>query len=632
MADIEYSAWVERITALAAAVRQLQPDAAAMGVMPEPARGWHGALLQKLLPQVTREPVLVVAVVGGTNTGKSTVFNYLVGSAVSRTSVYATYTRHPVCVAPQGALETLPLAEIFEGFRIRPWQSEADAVAEGPDNLLIVREDPSGQQAARLLLLDTPDMDGVLRDHWSKAEQIRNTADVLVCILTPEKYADHAILEFLKPAAQSDTTVIVVMNKLQQPEDRRHIPMWLEPLSGQADITPQEIYTIPLDRQAAEANRLRVQPYSSGAGELRDDLADLKFTALKLRSLRGSLRVVLDEDEGLPAFLRQLVACSEDYARDRDTLQQEVCTPQIQLPSLPPRLLWEPIWEWLEPHRTRFDRVIHGTYGYIGHLLLKPFRRSEEQLEESFRAQEWEAYHQAIQRILDQMRLLREVGSPRVQQAVQQALSGTQQEHLLTELRVQYDKLPVVSEGFRRYVGQLLDEFAQTSPYLMRGIKYGLVATAVLRPAVTIGLFAFPGAELSAHFAAQAALESAQRALDVAGTEAAKAAASQMLQEAAAQAAQHSIATVGVQAAVAVTAEGVTEGGGAATLRQLLARITQGYYQERATCLMAIVSQHVTGPMLNEIDHLARVSQCEPLQRAKRLLSELQTALIPNAE
>jgi hypothetical protein len=215
---------------------------------------------------------------------------------------------------------------------------------------------------------------------------------------------------------------------------------------------------------------------------------------------------------------------------------------------------------------------------------------------------------------------------------VQQALSGTQQEHLLTELRVQYDKLPVVSEGFRRYVGQLLDEFAQTSPHLMRGIQYGLVATAVLRPAVTIGLFAFPGAELSSYVAAQAALESAQRALEVAGTEAAKAAASQMVKEAAAQAAQHSIATVGVQAAVAVTAEGVTEGGRAATLRQLLARIAQGYYQERATCLTAIVSQHVTGPMLNKIDHLARVGQCEPLQHAKLLLSELQTALMPNAE
>jgi EAL domain-containing protein (putative c-di-GMP-specific phosphodiesterase class I) len=105
-----------------------------------------------------------------------------------------------------------------------------------------------------------------------------------------------------------------------------------------------------------------------------------------------------------------------------------------------------------------------------------------------------------------------------------------------------------------------------------------------------------------------------------------------MVHEAAAQAAQHSIATVGVQAAVAVTAEGVTEGGRAATLRQLLARIAQGYYQERAMCLTAIVSQHVTGPMLHEIDHLARVGQCEPLQHAKLLLSELQTALRPTAE
>jgi hypothetical protein len=36
--------------------------------------------------------------------------------------------------------------------------------------------------------------------------------------------------------------------------------------------------------------------------------------------------------------------------------------------------------------------------------------------------------------------------------------------------------------------------------------------------------------------------------------------------------------------------------------------------------------------MLDEIEHLARVGQSEPLQRAELLLSELRTALVPNSE
>ena len=46
-------------------------------------REWRKLLTFKLLPQLAGKDVLVAAVAGGTNTGKSTIFNLLVGSAMS---------------------------------------------------------------------------------------------------------------------------------------------------------------------------------------------------------------------------------------------------------------------------------------------------------------------------------------------------------------------------------------------------------------------------------------------------------------------------------------------------------------------------------------------------------------------
>src|SRR4051812_19670768 len=66
---------------------------------------WVGELRRKLLPQVDGEPYLIVAVCGGTNTGKSVVYNHLVGARVSESHAEATQTKHPVCCLPVGFAE-----------------------------------------------------------------------------------------------------------------------------------------------------------------------------------------------------------------------------------------------------------------------------------------------------------------------------------------------------------------------------------------------------------------------------------------------------------------------------------------------------------------------------------------------
>ena len=71
---------------------------------PDPLEGqeWYELLRQKLVPQLGEQAFLVVAVVGGTNIGKSVIFNHLAGCKASASSPLASGTKHPVCLVPEG--------------------------------------------------------------------------------------------------------------------------------------------------------------------------------------------------------------------------------------------------------------------------------------------------------------------------------------------------------------------------------------------------------------------------------------------------------------------------------------------------------------------------------------------------
>src|SRR6516225_7069206 len=99
---MQYSTWSRRIADLAGEVSRLAAEATSLGVPSPSSTAWHADLFQKLLPQLAEAPYLIVAIAGGTNTGKSTVFNHLAGFPASRVHPDATQTRHPVCLLPHG--------------------------------------------------------------------------------------------------------------------------------------------------------------------------------------------------------------------------------------------------------------------------------------------------------------------------------------------------------------------------------------------------------------------------------------------------------------------------------------------------------------------------------------------------
>ena len=69
---------------------------------------------------------MIVAIVGGTNIGKSVIFNHLAGETASAATPLAAGTKHPVCLVPPGCDDPQLLGRLFEHFELHAWQSADD--------------------------------------------------------------------------------------------------------------------------------------------------------------------------------------------------------------------------------------------------------------------------------------------------------------------------------------------------------------------------------------------------------------------------------------------------------------------------------------------------------------------------
>jgi GTP-binding protein EngB required for normal cell division len=143
----------------------------------------------------------VVALAGGTGSGKSTLFNALSGASFSPPGVTRPTTRHVhACVwGMQGAA---PLLD-WLGVQRRHRYARASAL-------------DSGEAALNgLLLLDLPDHDSVVTASMAAVDRLSKLADMLIWVLDPQKYADAAVHNrYLIPLAGHASVFTVVLNQI----------------------------------------------------------------------------------------------------------------------------------------------------------------------------------------------------------------------------------------------------------------------------------------------------------------------------------------------------------------------------------------------------------------------------------
>ena len=142
----------------------------------------------------------VVALAGGTGSGKSSLFNALAGASFSPAGVMRPTTKHlHACVwGMEGAAPLLDWLSVQRRHRY----ARASALDQGEALL------------TGLLLLDLPDHDSVVTGSAAMVDRLVKLADMLVWVLDPLKYADASVhRRYLVPLAGHAAVTTVVLNK-----------------------------------------------------------------------------------------------------------------------------------------------------------------------------------------------------------------------------------------------------------------------------------------------------------------------------------------------------------------------------------------------------------------------------------
>lgn len=605
-----------RLTQLEAVARPLQLPALAQ-------RDWYEVLSRKLLPQLADEPYLVVAVVGGTNTGKSMVFNHLAGSRISATSPLASQTKHPTCLVPSSFANRHRLADVFPGFELLPWQVAGDPLTESSRHMLFWKTDPA--LVENLLLLDTPDIDSDARINWERADAIRQAADVLIAVLTQQNYNDAAVKQFFRKAAEDDKPVIVLFNQCLLPEDELYWPKWLETFASGTGLDPQLVYLAPNDRAAADSNRLpfyRRIPRKNAAAEtsaetsdsagpqnpepLSRALSELHFDTIKLRTLNGALQHLLSPGTGAPSYLSEIRKEAGSYAQALKLLSAQELAHLDRWPLPPNAPLIAEIRKWWSKHRTGWSRSVHDVYGKIGEVVTAPFRwwKSGGTVTDpmlAYREQEWDELVRVLELLIAELTRLTELGNPQLRPRLELLLRGDSRARLLQTLSAAHQACDLNGE-LEQTVAERMQTFQADSPHLFRMLKQLDQAAAVARPALSIGLF-MVGIGPAGHALLPALGDVAAQSLIV---------------HVAGEAIAGAGTVVAGEAAVSATA---------GTLRQVEASFRQIqalFIRRRIAWFAGLLHQHWLGPLHEELASAATVPDSQAFRDVEQTLATLE--------
>jgi GTP-binding protein EngB required for normal cell division len=155
------------------------------------------AVLNKAQERLAKgSDLVVVALGGGTGSGKSSLFNALAGAPLSRVGPVRPVTGEPISFSVRGPeIDATPVLD-WLGVR-RRHDGTPGALEEG------------------LVLIDLPDHDSVEVEHREIVDRYVERVDVLVWVVDPLKYAQRAVHDgYLRLLAAHARVVVVVLNQV----------------------------------------------------------------------------------------------------------------------------------------------------------------------------------------------------------------------------------------------------------------------------------------------------------------------------------------------------------------------------------------------------------------------------------
>lgn len=154
----------------------------------------------------------VVALAGATGSGKSSLFNALVGADVATIGARRPTTSRPTA----GIWGDADASGLLDWLGV-PARHVVDAASKGLKGVAGTaagRRDQTVGSLDGLVLLDLPDFDSRVLDHRREAERVLELVDVFVWVTDPQKYADARLHdEFVSLLSQHDAVTLAVLNQ-----------------------------------------------------------------------------------------------------------------------------------------------------------------------------------------------------------------------------------------------------------------------------------------------------------------------------------------------------------------------------------------------------------------------------------
>lgn len=173
----------------------------------------------------------VVALAGATGSGKSSLFNDLIGADVAPIGARRPTTSTPIAAIWGSDSASALLDWLKVGARHMVDERHSGATVSGvglADSAPTVRaleplsglepasgsEPASGLELNGLVLLDLPDFDSLEATHRAEADRVLDLADVFVWVTDPQKYADARLHEdYIAKLSAHDAVTMVVLNQ-----------------------------------------------------------------------------------------------------------------------------------------------------------------------------------------------------------------------------------------------------------------------------------------------------------------------------------------------------------------------------------------------------------------------------------
>lgn len=138
--------------------------------------------------------VVVAALAGGTGSGKSSLFNAIVGEDLVDVGGVRPTTQQPAAAVP--------------GLNPGRFDGYLDAMGVGERH---------SHSTAGFVLIDLPDTDSVAVEHGHRVDEILPMIDVVVWVVDPEKYRDARLhSEYLKPLTSYGGQFVFVLNQIDR--------------------------------------------------------------------------------------------------------------------------------------------------------------------------------------------------------------------------------------------------------------------------------------------------------------------------------------------------------------------------------------------------------------------------------